>query len=250
MDNETLVLRIKEGDKEKYADLWNQVERFVAQRAARRMSVTGANAWAEFDDLYQSGFLAMVEAVETYDPGRGMGFLGWLKYYLVTAFNDALGLRTERQRNEPLHVAASLDAPLNESDADGTLLDCIPDVHADQSMEQAESRIWCEQLHDTLERAISQLSDNDADILRLHYYHGQSLQRISEIQGRTSAEVYDRHKRSLKKLRTGTRSAGLRQYIELRTPYYAHINPTKFNATHTSAVELAVIHREELWSRL
>ena len=125
-------------------------------------------------------------------------------------------------------------------------MDFTPDPRADQVLERTESRIWCEKMHDALERAMEQLPAADAEMLRLHYYHGQSFQRISEIQGRTSTQVYERHKRSLKKLRTGSRSVELRQYIELCTPYYAHVGPKTFNATHTSAVELAILRREEL----
>ena len=43
------------------------------------------------EDLYQSGYLALVDAVKSYDAGRGMSFIGWLALALRTAFAEAAG---------------------------------------------------------------------------------------------------------------------------------------------------------------
>ena len=68
MNNEDLAVKIQGGERELLPQLWEQVERFVRQQAYRRTCM-GA---VDHEDLYQSGFLAVVKAVGSYDPGHGM----------------------------------------------------------------------------------------------------------------------------------------------------------------------------------
>lgn len=65
---EDLAVKIQGGERELLPQLWEQVERFVRQQAYRRTCM-GA---VDHEDLYQSGFLAVVKAVGSYDPGHGM----------------------------------------------------------------------------------------------------------------------------------------------------------------------------------
>ena len=106
MDSERLVEIIQSGEKSRLPELWAQVERFAAQQAARRIMAVPPGTVIDYEDLYQTGYIALAEAVETYNHEKGMSFLGWFKFYLHSAFNDTLGLRTERQRNDPIHYAA------------------------------------------------------------------------------------------------------------------------------------------------
>lgn len=62
-----------------YLKLWSRVKRFVGKLAYSRMAVTLAyrnTRGCEVDDLIQSGYIALVEAVKTYRPGAA-GFLTW-----------------------------------------------------------------------------------------------------------------------------------------------------------------------------
>ena len=67
MTNEELAVMIQNGRTEAILPLWEQVERFVAKQANK-----WEQAWTtrrvEFEDLYQSGFIAMMKAAQTYDP--------------------------------------------------------------------------------------------------------------------------------------------------------------------------------------
>ena len=63
MTNEELAVRIKQGERDKLEELWNQVERFIWKMANRRAySLEGRNG-VTAEDLYQAGYLAMVDAV-------------------------------------------------------------------------------------------------------------------------------------------------------------------------------------------
>lgn len=78
MDNEQLVARIQGGDNEaeNMLELWKQNKGFIAM-IARRYS-----AGAEMEDLEQEGYIALCEAVQHYDPGRGMSFISYAAFWI------------------------------------------------------------------------------------------------------------------------------------------------------------------------
>lgn len=74
MTNEELAAKIQQGERELIPELWNQVEKFVSQQAgicARKLEGFGG---ATEEDMYQSGFLALVDAVDSFNPKEGMSF--------------------------------------------------------------------------------------------------------------------------------------------------------------------------------
>ena len=78
MNNEQLVARIQSGDNEaeNMLRLWRQNKAFIAM-IARRYS-----AGAEMEDLEQEGYIALCEAVQHYDPERGMSFIGYAAFWI------------------------------------------------------------------------------------------------------------------------------------------------------------------------
>lgn len=96
MSNEELVTVIQAGAVELMGQLWEQVEGLVKWKAKRIMTVLEGcpGRGVEFEDLYQSGYLAMVAAVNTFDPAAGSAFSTWLMYHLKNAFAEATGYRT------------------------------------------------------------------------------------------------------------------------------------------------------------
>lgn len=78
MDNEQLVARIQGGDNEaeNMLQLWRQNKGFIATIARRYSS------GAEMEDLEQEGYIALCEAVQHYDPGRGMSFISYAAFWI------------------------------------------------------------------------------------------------------------------------------------------------------------------------
>lgn len=78
MDNEQLVAQIQGGDNESenMLQLWKQNKGFIAT-IARKYS-----AGAEMEDLEQEGYIALCEAVQHYDPERGMSFIGYAAFWI------------------------------------------------------------------------------------------------------------------------------------------------------------------------
>lgn len=88
MNNEELANNIQNGNKELIIVLWEQVERFIRLKADER--ATAINNRDIADDLYQSGYFALLNAVKSFDDSRGMNFLSYLKYHLKTEFDECL----------------------------------------------------------------------------------------------------------------------------------------------------------------
>ena len=147
--NEELVALIQAGDREKLGSLWSQTERFVHLQAHRRFLLSDGFGGVEVEDLYQSGYFALVAAADTYDPAAGRSFISWLALALKTAFAEASGYRSRRQARDPLHRAGSMDAPVSE-DGDAAVGDLIADPAAADAFQDAERRVYLEQLHDAL----------------------------------------------------------------------------------------------------
>ena len=188
MTNEELVALIQGGERDKLPELWGQVERFVAAQARSRLVLSGGLGGVEFDDLYNAGYLALVAAADTYDPLAGRAFIGWLALALKTAFAEAGGYRSRKQACDPLHRAGSTDAPAGE-DSDTAIGELIADPAASLALQDAEDRIWLEQLHDALEKALAELPTQQGGTLRGRFYQAHTLEEIAAAEGVTKETV-------------------------------------------------------------
>ena len=85
-------------------------------------------------------------------------------------------MRWNRIARDPIHSARSLDTPIDAEDPEGpTLGDYLPssyDVAA-----EAEERVYNEQLHEALEKLLSRLAPDAAELIRQSYFSpmGSSL---------------------------------------------------------------------------
>ncbi len=219
MTNEELVEQIQNGDRTLMESLWLQVERFVAQQAnrfmARKYALNLPTAGMTFDDLYIEGYFALEKAVRSFSADKG-SFIGWLAFYLRSAFQAALramGGRTYRMN--PLDVAVSMDTPLDEGDPDA---ETLADVVADPSVDVAgsvEEKVWGEELHAAVERELGELTERESAVLRMTYYDERSAGQIAEVLSISEKDVRALQQRSMNRLRQKTRRT-LRTLAEQR----------------------------------
>lgn len=172
--NEEIVALIQAGDREKLPELWGQLERFVWRQAYRRHRLSDGFGGTEIEDLYQSGYIALVAAAETYDPTAGRQFIGWFSLHLKTAFAEAGGYRSKKQARDPLHRAGSIDAPASEG-GDSSVAEMVVDPGAEQDIQDAEDRLYQEQLHAALDRAMKTLTADEQAAIKDRYYRGHPL---------------------------------------------------------------------------
>lgn len=240
MTNEELARRIQNGETDLMLQLWEQVRRFVAQQAKRLIYKLEGRYGVEADDLISAGYIALYAACATYRPEEGK-FLTWYGYFLKNEFARTCGYKTSKR--DLLNRADSLDVPIGE-DGDTTKGDMLADP-VDQFAD-AEHKIWLEQLQEAMGKAMDALPAEWRDVLHRYYWQGQTLEEIGKATGVNKNNVWLRHGKGLRQLRRTMHRFGLDQFVEERTPYYARVGVDSFNATHTSAVEYAVIRRETL----
>lgn len=249
MSNEELVAEIQAGATERMSELWEQVEGLIKWKANRIMTVLEGcpGRGVEFEDLYQSGYLAMVAAVDTYDPAAGGTFSTWLMYHLKTAFAEATGYRTQKGRQEPLNNYLSLDTPLTDDTDSDSLMDLIADPSGQNGIISAEDALYREQLHDVMEEALSAIPEQYADALRLRYYDGLSLNRAGEVRGVRGERIRAMENKGIRLLRRSQIACYLRPFYDFDV--YCGTGLGAFQRTGRSIQEHYLIREEERQKR-
>ena len=242
MTNEEVALAIQGGDESLYPQLWEQTERYVVKMARKWARVL---AGVEVSDLIQSGYLGMVAAVHTFDPAKGMLFLGWLTFYLKSAFLEAAGRKTGRQMNDAFHTALSLDKTVDE-DGKTTLGDLVLDPESLQPFEDVEDDLWRAEVRGALNKAIAELPEVQGAVIEQRYFQGRTLKAVGEELGVTPEMVRQHESKALCALRRPKVSRELAAFIESRTPYFMSVGVGRFQSTHSSSVEEIVLLRERL----
>lgn len=199
MCNEEFVALIQAGDTGQIMPLWANV-RLLAFKEAGRWAAANRNG-VELEDLGQEALIALLEAVDTFDSGAGARFSTWYMVHLKGAFTAACGMRTQRDRQDPLAGAVSLDAPVSTEDQEGiTLGDAIPDPGAELAMQAVEEDDRRAKLHDVLAAAIAELPEEQRAAIRGRYWQGV------HVDNRTLGKA-------LRALRHPRVSAGLRAFL-------------------------------------
>lgn len=239
-----LIKQIQQGHNELMADLWARVKKLIAWYAVRYYRKYDCRG-IEVDDLIQSGYIALVNAVRKYDPEQG-SFTNYLTYDLLNQFQELTG-RTKKQRSDLLNHALSLDAPLDESDPDGrTLYDSVADEFSDNSnfAEAVDDRIYTEQLRKALDAALDDLPEPEAEAIRGVYYKGETLMELAEQNDISYQAIKTRHDKGLRDIRKSSHIRNLQRFLDLETNFYKSISVYRFSSTHTSATEWLVLDRD------
>ena len=241
MSNEELVAAIQAGE-DRMGELWDQIEKLVMWKAHRVMTALDGRGGVEFDDLYQSGYPALVAAVDSYKPECG-AFSTWLGYHLKTAFADATGYRSKKQQQDPIHRATSLDTPLTDETDSDDLMAITPDPAGMNGLEAAEEAIYRQQLHDALEAALDAIPEDCGEILRQRYYEGRTLADLAEVHGVTPERVRKKEYEAIRHLRRPKAACHLRPFYDF--DFYCGTGLGAFQHTGMSIQERYLVIEEE-----
>ena len=172
MSNEELAVLIQDGDNARILELWQQCNAFIWKQARREIFRLEGRRGVDVNDLAQCGFLAMLDAAKSFDANAGFAFMTLLGFKIKTAFQEATGCRTERQRREPIDSAVSLETPITDEENGDVLGDVIPDPAAELAFDEVSEADMAYRLHDALENALATLPQEQADALRMKYFEG------------------------------------------------------------------------------
>lgn len=245
MNNEQLVKEIQNGNKELTLTLWEQVEKFIRLKADERAKAINNKDIA--DDLYQSGYFALINAVKSYDDSKGMTFLGYLKFHLKTAFDECLGIRTSRTKNEPIHHAISLDTKAYKDDKDIMLRDTIIDPAAADMFNDFEEADYWQSIRDLLLEAINALKNQEEKKLFL-YIISCDTSIIAAARYLNIKHGYNCYKQGIFHLKRYLTKDGGKRLKEYDINYrYYQTGLRRFKNTFTSSVEDIAIYELDRW---
>lgn len=244
MTNEELAIAIQNGQHEYFLQLWEQCYKFIRKKAYRWAMAWSGSTGFDLDDLTQSGFIALCEAVDKFQAERG-SFLTILSYTLNTEFQCVVGCRTTKR--DPLANAISLEQPA-KGDPEG--LSVGDTLAAKDELEALEERITAEQIASIIWESIKILSENQHKAIRLHYKDGKTYKEISEILGCSCGSAGQLVKHGLSKLRTSGAALTLSDlYYQEECNPYRHTGVSFFKDKRCSSPEYEVIKKEQLFGK-
>lgn len=245
MSNEELVAVIRAGATERMGELWEQVAGLVKWKANHIMTALEGcgGRGVEFEDLYQSGYLAMVSAVNTYDPAAGCAFSTWFMYHLKNAFAEATGYRTQKGRCEPLNNYLSLDTPLTDDADSDDLMDVVADPAGLQWRESLEESMWQKQLQEAVGVALSTVPEHYREILRLRYWENMTLEDIGDLRGISNERVRQMENKGIRILRQPKTASQLYAFCDF--DFYCGAGLGAFQNSGMSIQERYLMRKEE-----
>lgn len=249
MSNEEWALEIQQGNKVAETALWVQMKgllyRLVFQyynRLKGRCEACGVSC----EDLQQESYFALMDAVKAYKPDKGYKLNTYLNYATLNRFNALTGNRTNRQRGEPLNQCTSLNVPVGE-DESAELSDLVEDSGASERFEDAEHRVYLEQLHNTLEQVMDDhLTTEQRDVIQRRYYDGLTLREVGEVTHRGTARVRQIEGQALRKLREPHCARPLLPFSEQVMGMAYHSSFTAYRHAMASTTEL-IVERVDQW---
>lgn len=183
-------------------ELWEAVRRFAYDRAYRWCRAMEGRGGMVLEDYIQVAFLALLEALESWDPAAG-AFLTWYGLKLKGAFTEAVGMRTQRDKRDPIHHALSLDAPLTDSESgeDLTLADVIEDPRSEEEIEAVAELDYQQRRKQALAKALDSLAGDQRRAVVLRHCHGLTVDQTADRMGTTRATARAAEQKGLRLLR-------------------------------------------------
>lgn len=182
----------------------------------------------ELADLCQLAFTGLLEALDRYDPDRGIPFRGFARRRISGSILDGLAhlsemreqmsfrkrVRAERLKSltvedsDQLAPAEAMTALIEMATGlalgfmiEGSGLYAAEDT-ADTRSSPYDSLVW-KQLVSTLQGEIARLPAPEEKVVRYHYLSGLSFDQISKIMELSKSRISQIHKASLRTLREG-----------------------------------------------
>ena len=180
--DESLMLRYRDGDVRAFEVLvtrhrkpiYNFILRFVRDAA-------------QAEDVLQETFLRVIKGADAYE--RQAKFTTWL-------YTIARNLCVDAARRGKHRNAASLDAPVNNSDDSAALIDLVSDGKAG-----VDRQAIGKELQARIKQAIEQLPDEQREIFLLREVSDLQFNEIAKIVGCPENTVKSRMRYALEKLR-------------------------------------------------
>lgn len=181
MTNEEIAaLILNEGRRDLIHGLWDNIKKFVYMRSERFYCAHMASCCrrgVELGDIKQAAYIAFLEALDGYQPERGK-FLTFMGYTYKKVVYGLMGLRTARERQEPLNNCCSLDAPIQSDEDEETTL---ADLQADEESTKFIEKLEAAAISNIIMTEVEALPDRQEQVVKLFYFENKQLKEIAEL---------------------------------------------------------------------
>lgn len=206
MRNEELVNLYQNGDKSVLDELILANTGIITKISNK---YNGINRELEFDDLFQSGVLGLIKAVERYDPNheRKAKFITYAVHYIDRYIYGCVnGCSSKDIGNTEFYKnCTSLNTPIGEEET-GEIIDFIEGV--DYGFENVEEKIFLSNLRDELEKVMQEHNTlEQREVLKYRYgwnTEPMTLNDIADIFDTTINKVRNKESMALRKIRNSS----------------------------------------------
>lgn len=244
--NENLCTAYQNGDHEALCKLWEKNEKLLfimLQRLHEKCKGRAAARGIEFEDLLQSGFIAVESAARAYRHDTGAKFSTYLQYHVRSVFFSMIGFRTEREKRDILACAERFETPIPGDNEQLTIGDTIPDKISAEALENVEEHLFFDELSKAICGVMNKLTDQQAEVLRKRFYNKMTVKQIANQKGVSTSEIRRIELNALSKMRR--HSHRLRSFAEELIFDHAY-NAVGFNAWKNSgSIQERIIERIE-----
>ncbi len=236
MSIEELVQRIQKGEnlKEK---LYEQIQRLLFL-ICRRYLPYALNRGYDLEDLIAIAWIGVENALRAYREDKGAKFTTYLDYHIKRPVLSFLGY----SKDAPLVL--SLDEPIPGMD-DCTFGDTVSDPESGLAFDNIDNDVV---YGEAVKIALEEISEKDAELLKLYYIHGVSLKAIADSRGTTADRIRQEKNMALRRVRANPKLRPI--YMEEFYQDFHHVTLSRFNTTWTSTTEQAVMNIEREFGKM
>ena len=164
---------------------------------------------------------------------------------MLSEFAGVVGCRTEKQKQEPLNTALSLDAPISESadsEQSRTLADMIETEEA--GFEAIEEADFKNHLAQAVREAVATLPNQQRITIEGHFFNGKSYKEIAADLNVSQSRIGEVSKDAFKALRKSEYAPELSYFLYGDRNFYRRSGFRAWKQTGCSVVEREFEYRE------
>lgn len=204
MTNEELVKLYQSGNKLAIDELLENNQGIIRKIASKYMRV---NSRLEFDDLFNSGVIGLINAAKNYDfnNDKKAQFITYAVHHINREIYNCVNGRSdkEKENNKLYNSTISLNTPVGEPGDNTELMDSVQAL--DNSFEDVEYKLYLKQLREELEEVMKdKLTLKQREVLQFRYgwyMEPMTLQGIGDILGINRESVRQNEARAFRVIR-------------------------------------------------
>jgi len=246
MTNEELAILIQQGNNDLMGELWEQntgIFHLKAYGLYTRYAERCKMAGVELDDIIQCCYFALCDAVVAFKADGEYKLMSYIKYPLLNHLRAVLGIRTSKR--DPLDQCSSLNETLAD-EGDAERLDLLVDPQSAEPFNAVIDDDFQLELRNALEKSISKLPANRADVIRRRYFEEKTHGEIASEMKVSSTRIQQLEREALKRLKREEELQSFRDEI-LANLAYKRTGMSAFKERGISSVEYAVLTCEEIF---